>query len=318
MSAAANGNDSDSKKLKSEEVDLNKLLIGICQIHVDGKDKAKNLVNASNTITDLVKQSEGKCKLVCLPECFNSEYATLAFPKNAEIIPSKSSLVDADKHPSTYMLITTAKELGIYIIGGSIPEQGDDGKVYNTCIVVDPQGEILLKHRKVHLFDIDVPGGIKFKESDTLSAGNCLSSFDTPYGKIGVGICYDIRFPEYAMALRQQGCFLIVYPGAFNMTTGPAHWELLQRARALDNQMFIATVSPARDETASYRAWGHSTVINPWGEVIATCEHEPKAFTVELDIPRVQNVRNSIPVFKQHRTDLYDLVHWKNQENGKN
>ena len=118
---------------------------------------------------------------------------------------------------------------------GSIPER-DGSNVYNTCIIVSPKGEIVAKHRKVHLFDIDVPGKITFKESDTLTGGSSMTTFNTEFGTIGVGICYDLRFPEQAAIMRQRGCNLMVYPGAFNMTTGPAHWELLQRARALDNQ----------------------------------------------------------------------------------
>jgi len=117
------------------------------------------------------------------------------------------------------------------------------------------------------LFDIDVPGKITFKESDTLSPGDNLTIIDSPWGKIGVGICYDIRFPELAMLMREKGVGLMVYPGAFNTTTGPLHWELLQRARAVDNQVFVATASPARNPDSSYQAWGHSSLISPWGEV---------------------------------------------------
>jgi omega-amidase len=121
--------------------------------------------------------------------------------------------------------------------------------------------------RKTHLFDIEIPGKIKFKESDTLTAGDSLSCVDTKYGKIGVGICYDLRFPELCMAYRQRGAKLVVFPGAFNMTTGPVHWQLLQQARAVDNQLFIASCSPARNLEASYTAWGHSMVVDPFGEV---------------------------------------------------
>ncbi|GBM25775.1 Omega-amidase NIT2, partial [Araneus ventricosus] len=116
----------------------------------------------------------------------------------------------------------------------------------------------------VHLFDIDIPGKITFKESDALAPGKSLTTFTMGKWKIGLGICYDIRFPLMANIYAEKGCNLLVYPGAFNMTTGPAHWELLQRARAVDNQLYVATISPARDETASYHAWGHSTLVSPW------------------------------------------------------
>ena len=109
------------------------------------------------------------------------------------------------------MLVETARECGIYLVGGSIPERGADGKVYNTCVVVDPAGEILCKHRKMHLFDIDVPGKITFKESDTLSAGDAFTTFETPYGRIGVGICYDLRFPEQSMIMRAADCKMLIF-----------------------------------------------------------------------------------------------------------
>ncbi|KAF6120636.1 nitrilase family member 2 [Phyllostomus discolor] len=148
-------------------------------------------------------------------------------------------------------------------IKGSIPEE-DSGKLYNTCTVFGPDGALLVKHRKLHLFDIDVPGKITFQESKILSPGDSFSTFETPYCRVGLGICYDLRFSELAQIYAERGCQLLVYPGAFNLTTGPAHWELLQRGRAVDNQVYVATASPARDDKASYVAWGHSTVVNPW------------------------------------------------------
>jgi omega-amidase len=182
--------------------------------------------------------------------------------------------------------------------------------VYNTCVAFGPEGSILARHRKMHLFDIDVPGRITFKESDTLSAGSALAHFDTPFGRVGLGICYDMRFPHLALLLRQAGCRLLFYPGAFNTTTGPAHWELLQRSRALDTQCYVATVSIARNPDSKYQAWGHSTVVNPWGEVVATTDEKPATVTAELDLKRIDEVRAQIPVGHQVRTDLYELA-WK-------
>lgn len=125
--------------------------------------------------------------------------------------------------------------------------------------------------------------------------------------KIGIGICYDMRFPEMAQVYTQQGCKLLFYPGAFNMTTGPAHWELLIRARALDNQLYVATVSPARDEKATYVAWGHSTVVNPWGEVIAKADHTEQILYSDIDLSYLEDVRAQIPVQQQKRSDMYKL-----------
>lgn len=145
--------------------------------------------------------------------------------------------MDKARSPSLAMLLEVARDCGVLLVGGSIPE-ARGGKFYNTCVVVRPNGRVAALHRKVHLFDIHVPGGISFRESDTLSAGDSLTLVDTSWGfSLGLGICYDIRFPEMAMVLRARGAKLLLFPGAFNLTTGPAHWELLQRARAVDNQV---------------------------------------------------------------------------------
>jgi omega-amidase len=118
------------------------------------------------------------------------------------------------------------------------------------------------------LFDIDIPNGITFKESEVLTGGNKFTVFEINKCRIGVGICYDMRFDELSRIYRNKGCDMLVYPGAFNMKTGPLHWELLARARANDNQLFVASVSPARDVNADYVAWGHSLVVDPWGKVL--------------------------------------------------
>lgn len=255
--------------------------------------KAGNLCK----VRTLVKEAALKgAKVVALPECFNSPYGTKYFPEYAEKIPGESTQVLSD----------VAKEYGVHLIGGSIPEE-DGGKFYNTCTVFAPNGSMLLKYRKIHLFDIDVPGKICFRESETLSPGNKLCTFDTPYCKIGIGVCYDLRFAELAQIYTKKGCQLLVYPGAFNMTTGPAHWELLQRARAVDNQVYIAAVSPARNENDSYVAWGHSSIVNPWGEVMTKVGPEETIAYADIDLKYLSDIRQQIPILKQKRNDLYSV-----------
>ncbi|KAM7388642.1 hypothetical protein PAMP_024803 [Pampus punctatissimus] len=210
------------------------------------------------------------------------------------------------KEKPTYMYILEVNHV-TSCSPGSIPEE-DDGKLYNSCTVYGPDGELILKHRKIHLFDIDVPGKIRFQESETLTPGNSLSMFETPFCKVGVGICYDMRFAELAQLYSRKGCQLLVYPGAFNMTTGPAHWELLQRGRAIDNQVYVATASPARDESASYVAWGHSTVVNPWGEVISKAGAEEAVIYADIDLQYLADIRQQIPITVQRRDDLYTVT----------
>ncbi|KAL1933852.1 hypothetical protein VTP01DRAFT_7942 [Rhizomucor pusillus] len=260
-------------------------------------DKQTNLQRARDKVLEAAKNG---ANVVVLPECFNSPYGTNFFPQYAETLT---------KSPSVEMLSSVAKETGVYLFGGSIPERDESSdKLYNTLTVYDPSGKMIATHRKVHLFDIDVPGKIRFIESETLSAGSHLTHVDTKYGKIGVGICYDIRFPEMAMIAARKGCVAMIYPGAFNLTTGPLHWELLQRARATDNQMYVAACSPARDMNASYHAWGHSTVVDPKGTVIATCEEKETIVYADIDPEEVKSIRTSIPLYDQRRFDIYGDV----------
>ena len=283
---------------------------GICRLALlqllPGADKPANLAAATAAIA---AAAAGGANLIALPEVFNSPYATDKFPLYAEPIPAAASELDPVAHPSTHALSAAAARHGVFLVGGSIPERdAASGRVYNTCVAFGPDGAILARHRKMHLFDIDIPGRIAFRESDTLSAGAALATFDTPFGRVGLGICYDMRFPLLAMLLRAAGCSILLYPGAFNTTTGPAHWELLLRARALDTQCFAAAVSVARNPSGEgYQAWGHSTVVSPWGEVLATTGEGVGAVHAELDMARVAAVREQVPVSKQARTDLYAL-----------
>ncbi|KAI8641757.1 carbon-nitrogen hydrolase [Parasitella parasitica] len=261
-----------------------------------GADKSKNL---RHTHEKIMEASKNGAQVVVLPECFNSPYGTKFFPEYAEPLEGGDS---------TSMLSAAAKEANVYLIGGSIPERGTAGKIFNTLTAYDPSGNMIAKHRKVHLFDIDIPGGVTFKESDVLTRGDWLTHIDTKYGKLGVGICYDMRFPEMATIAARKGCMAMIYPGAFNMTTGPLHWELLQRARAVDNQMYVAACAPARDKDADYVAWGHSTVVDPKGNVVVSCDEKETIIYADIDPELIKSTRQHIPLYHQRRFDLYGDV----------
>lgn len=218
--------------------------LGLCQMKVTA-DKAENLRTAEEAIRTAARQG---AELVLLPEMFNCPYENACFPVYAEPAGGET----------WQFLSRIAKELGIYLAGGSVPEREGDA-IYNTCYLFSPQGEELARHRKVHLFDIDVPGGQRFMESDTLTAGEQITVVDTPLGKLGIAICFDIRFSELFRVMGDKGAQLILIPAAFNMTTGPVHWSLAFRMRALDNQCFIAGCSPAR-----MRRRPMSPTATPW------------------------------------------------------
>lgn len=299
------------RQLATMTVNTDKVRVALLQTHVEA-NKQQNIANAEKQIQAAVQQN---AQLVVMCEMWNCPYANSSFPVYAEPCPAVDgdtlqdyTAIDAEKAPTVYAISEMAKKYNIYLIAGSIPEISN-GKLYNTSLTCNNKGQFIAKHRKVHLFDIDVPGKIRFMESDNLSAGDKLTTFNTPFGIVAVAICYDIRFAELAqLAVQKYGATILVYPGAFNTTTGPAHWELLLRARAVDNQVYALACSPARDPTFSYQAWGHSTVVDPWGTIVATTEHEPAIVTAELDLTRIAEVRRNIPITTQRRKDLYQIV----------
>ncbi|KAF8136234.1 carbon-nitrogen hydrolase [Boletus edulis] len=284
--------------------------------------KNANLKHARDMIDQAVKNSSGKPDLVVLPECFNSPYGHLHFPVYAEVIgytPGQEYDTAKTQSQSVRALSEAASENRIWLIGGvsciwhdltsSVPERdATDGKVYNTCIVFSPEGKLVVIHRKVHLFDIDIPGKIRFKESETLASGSSTTFFDTDFARIGLGICYDVRFPELAMIAARKGCHVLIYPSAFNTTTGPLHWELLQRARAVDNQVFFSMCSPARDPKAAYQAYGHSMVVDPLGKVLGQAKEFEEILHFDIDPQVYHSARAEIPVTTQRRFDVYSDV----------
>ncbi|MEG6521495.1 carbon-nitrogen hydrolase family protein [Desulfotomaculum sp. 1211_IL3151] len=265
--------------------------LGLCQIKVD-TIKEKNLMLAQKAVKEAALQG---CQIVALPEMFNCPYGNDFFPSYAEQFPGGATI---------QTLSSLAKEHNIYLVGGSIPER-DAGNLYNTCFVFDPKGNLLARHRKIHLFDINIPGGVTFKESDTLSPGDSITVFDTPFCRAGVAICYDIRFPELARLMALKGAQLLLLPAAFNMTTGPAHWELTLRARALDNQIYVAAISPARDESAGYVAFGHSLVTTPWGEILVQTAEKTALLTADIDLSYLNQIRQQLPLLKHRREQVY-------------
>jgi predicted amidohydrolase len=279
-----------------------------------GTDKAANLDHARDKILEAASNG---ADIVVLPECFNSPYGCDYFPGYAEQLAPYPP--PPDRSPSYAALSAAAREAKVYLIGGSIPElatgaadsAGDQGAktYYNTSLIFDRGGELLATHRKVHLFDIDIPGKIKFKESDVLSAGNKVTVVDLPeYGKVGVAICYDIRFPELAMVAARKGAFAFIMPGAFNTTTGPLHWRLQGQARAMDNQIYVALCSPARDTTATYHAWGHSMVVDPMAQVLVEAEEGETIVYGEMNGDKIEETRKGIPLRDQRRFDVYPDV----------
>ncbi len=242
-------------------------------------------------------EADSGADLVALPEMFCCPYEAKNFPDYAE--PEGGEVWTA--------CAELAARCGVYLSAGTVPERGEDGKIYNTAYVFDRQGKQIARHRKMHLFDIDVDGGQRFRESETLTPGGQVTVFQTEFGMMGLCVCYDFRFPELARLMALEGARILLVPAAFNMTTGPAHWELIFRARALDNQVFAVGTAPARDPAAAYHSWGHSIVTDPWGAVLAQMEEGPGRQLTELDLEQLDRVRRQLPLLQHRRTDRYSL-----------
>ena len=267
--------------------------IALCQMMVD-EYKEKSLFTAESMIREAATQG---ARIVVLPEMFCCPYKNVCFPIYAE--PGDG--------PVEQRLAALAKELGIYLFGGTIPES-DGGKLYNTCYVYGPDGSLLGRNRKVHLFDVNIEGGVRFMESEVLTPGNEMTIVETEFGKIGVAVCFDLRFAEWFRLMALEGVQMVVVPAAFNTVTGPAHWELTLRARALDNQIFMAACAPARDMSKdSYHSYGHSIVTGPWGDVLAQGDEKQGILYHEIDFDEVEKIRRQLPILSARRTDLYTI-----------
>ncbi|CCE64885.1 hypothetical protein TPHA_0J00620 [Tetrapisispora phaffii CBS 4417] len=277
-----------------------KIKVALIQLAGSSADKLANLDRAK-TFVEKALLEQPDTKLVVLPECFNSPYAVDKFREYSEILSSEST--------SVKVLSELARRFKIYLVGGSIPElDPQTDKIYNTALVFDEAGKLIDTHRKAHLFDVAIPNGITFQESATLSGGEKSTTVDTKYGKIGVGICYDMRFPELAMISARKDAFAMIYPSAFNTVTGPMHWHLLARSRAIDNQLYVILCSPARNMESAYKAYGHSLVVNPRGDIIAEAGEGEEIIYAELDPEDIAAFREAVPVTKQRRFDIYSDI----------
>lgn len=263
------------------------------QTHVY-QEKERNLEKLEQYLDCVSKENPD---LVMAGEMFCCPYETEKFPAYAE----------EEGGPVWTRLSGLAARYGIYLAAGSVPELDRQGRVYNTAYVFDREGRQIARHRKVHMFDIQVEGGQHFQESRTLTPGSDSTVFDTEFGRMGICICFDFRFPELARKMVLEGARLLLVPAAFNMTTGPAHWELMFRSRAVDNQCFVAGTSCARDTQADYIAWGHTILVSPWGSVIGELDEKEGWMMHEIDLEQTEKVRKELPLLSARREEVYRL-----------
>jgi predicted amidohydrolase len=239
-------------------------------------------------IDSLIEKYHGeKIDFLVLPEMFTTPYQLSTFKEYSKFTESKVLV----------WLKALAIRFNTYIVGGSVPEI-DKGRVYNTTHVFNRDGDVISKYQKVHLFSVNYPNGKSFNEADVLSRGTDLGVFDTEFGKMGLMICFDVRFPLLANKLMKKGSKIIFVPAAFNTFTGPMHWQVTFRARAIDNQLFMVGVSPSRESFGDYTTYGHSILVDPFGYVITEMFSEEEVRLIEIDLDEINRARTSIPIVK--------------------
>jgi len=252
------------------------------------QDIARTLREITN---QLMNCNSEHVDFIILPEMFMSPYELESFTLYKQT--KSGEVVD--------FLRNIAIKYHAYVIGGSIPFF-DNNNLYNTSFVFDRKGNIIYRYDKLYLFEVTYPDGSTFRERDVLKAGNKPGIFETEFGKMGLMICFDIRFPELAEQLTREGAKVIFVPAAFNTFTGPLHWQVTLRARAIDNQLFVIACSPSRDSVGDYDVYGHSIVISPLGKVIQELDEFSGVIKVDVDLNEIAHARNVIPIIKNKRS----------------
>jgi len=247
-----------------------------------GADKTENLARIERFTASAAAQG---ARLVVLPEVCNWRGERGAEADAAEPIPG----------PTTECFSALARRLGIYLLAGSILETSDTRRPFNTSLLFDPSGALRASYRKIHLFDVDIPGHVSVRESDQRRAGDSLVVCATELGAIGMSICYDLRFPELYRQLTLRGAEIVVVPAAFTFSTGAAHWEVLLRARAIENQVYLVAADQIGRSASGVVDFGHSLIVDPWGTVIARAPDQECVIVADVDRDYQAQVRRQLP-----------------------
>jgi len=258
-----------------------------------GSDKEANLAEAAELVAGAATAG---AKLVALPEVFAWRGPQEREPEIAEPLTGRIGSFASD----------LAKRLGIWLVAGSILEAADDGsgegRCYNTTALFSPDGVLAASYRKIHLFDVDVEGRIQVRESKTRLAGDTPCSVDTELGRIGLAICYDLRFPELFRGLAAAGAEIVVLPSAFTAPTGRAHWHTLVKARAIENQCYVVAPNQFGASAMGFQNYGHSLIVDPWGDVMADAgPGGPSVVTADLSASLLARVRSELPALGHRR-----------------
>jgi predicted amidohydrolase len=263
--------------------------VAAVQLNSDG-DKARNLGAAER----LVRAAAGEgAELVALPEKWNLFAAGEEMAAGAEPLDG----------PSLGAARAWARELGIHLLAGSIAERAEP-KPFNTSVLIGPGGEDLAVYRKIHMFDVEA-GGVSYRESEHEAAGEEIVAADIDGLGIGLSVCYDLRFPELYRILALRGARILAVPSAFTLATGRDHWQVLLRARAVENQAFVLAPDQFGEAPPHYSSYGRSMIVDPWGTVLATAAEGERAIVADLDLAAQERVREKLPALANRRPRAY-------------
>jgi len=255
-------------------------------------DKGRNLAAAERLVRDAAGAG---AELVALPEKWNLLAAGAEMAAGAEALDG----------PSLGAARGWARELGIHLLAGSIAERGEDGgKAFNTSVLIGSDGEDLAAYRKIHMFDVEA-GGVEYRESDHEQPGTEIVSAAVDGLELGLTVCYDLRFPELFRILAVRGARAITVPSAFTMATGRDHWQVLLRARAIENQVFVIAPDQTGEAPPHYSSYGRSTIVDPWGVVLATAADGEGLAIADLDLGAQERIREQLPSLANRRPQAY-------------
>jgi len=257
-----------------------------------GPNVKANLEEAEKLIAAAVQQG---AELVVLPENFAIMGMTEADKVGIAEVPGSGQIQD--------YLAGQAKKHGIWLVGGTVPiESKEAGKVSATCLLYNDKGEVVSRYNKIHLFDVTLEeGNESYNESETTASGDEVVVTDTPFGRLGLAVCYDLRFPELFRAMADQGMEICVIPSAFTSHTGKAHWESLLRARAIENLCFIIAADQGGYHVNGRETYGDSMIIDQWGMVLNRLPHGTGVVVADIDLMRLENTRRAFPVLEHKR-----------------
>ncbi|HWC63208.1 MAG TPA: carbon-nitrogen hydrolase family protein [Rhizomicrobium sp.] len=254
------------------------------------EDMAENIAAASRLIRDAAKAG---AQFIATPE----NTSLMAADAGAKLAQSHDEAHD----PALPVLTELAKELGIWLLIGSLAIKVSGEKTANRSFLIAPDGQVRARYNKIHLFDVDLAGGESYRESNTVAAGSAAMLAETPWGKLGLTICYDVRFPQLYRSLAKKGAFAFTVPSAFTVPTGEAHWHVLLRARAIENGAFVIAPAQGGVHANGRKTYGHSLILDPWGGILAEAGTEPGVIWAEIDPALSREVREKLPSLNHDR-----------------